>query len=150
MSIGLYYGLILSKNSLQQCRNFTYSKLQLHPSLAAFRARLDGALSLVQQARQGGWNDIIFKVLSNPNHSVILRLQTCSIKSPSAIIFLRKEHKRPQCNPWSTLFYVDTSILCTHRPPPTVPTEQILKKRCSFRNSSERGDNERHFAVLIP
>jgi len=48
------------------------------PSLAVFKARLDGALSnLVWQKValllwQGGWNQMIFKVPSNPNHSMIL------------------------------------------------------------------------------
>ena len=47
------------------------------PSLAGFKVRLDGALSnlvwwKVSLPWQGGWNWVIFKVHSNPNHSVIL------------------------------------------------------------------------------
>jgi len=46
------------------------------PSLAGFKARLDGALSTLgwweMCSRQGGWNQVIFKVPSNPNHSMIL------------------------------------------------------------------------------
>jgi len=36
------------------------------PSLAVLKARLDGALSNL------GWNQMLFKVPSNPNHSIIL------------------------------------------------------------------------------
>ena len=48
------------------------------PSLAAFKARLDGALSNLGWRRMsllmaGGFNQMIFKVPSNPNHSLILR-----------------------------------------------------------------------------
>ena len=39
------------------------------PSLEVFKARLDGALS--NPPWQGGWNEMIFKVPSNPNHYVI-------------------------------------------------------------------------------
>ena len=47
------------------------------PSLAVFKAGLDGALSTlvwwkVSLPMAGGWNEMIFKVLSNPNHSTIL------------------------------------------------------------------------------
>jgi len=47
------------------------------PSLAVFKARLDGALSNLVWWRcpcswQGGWNELIFKVPSNPYHSMIL------------------------------------------------------------------------------
>ena len=47
------------------------------PSLAALKARLDGAVSnLVQREVSlpiaGSWNEVILKVPSNPNHSVIL------------------------------------------------------------------------------
>jgi len=47
------------------------------PSLEAFQARLDGAVSnLVQREVSlpiaGGWNWVILKVPSNPNHSMIL------------------------------------------------------------------------------
>jgi len=47
------------------------------PSLAGFKARLDGALSTLgwwkgSLARAGGWNEVIDKVPSSPNHSVIL------------------------------------------------------------------------------
>ena len=47
------------------------------PSLAVFKARLDGALSnlvwwKVSLLMAGGWNQMIFKVPSNPNHSMIL------------------------------------------------------------------------------
>jgi len=46
------------------------------PSLAMFKARLNGALSnliswKVSLPVAGGWNDIIYKVSSNPNHSMI-------------------------------------------------------------------------------
>jgi len=47
------------------------------PSLAGFKARLDGALSTLGWGKMsllmaGGWNQMIFKVPSNPNHSMIL------------------------------------------------------------------------------
>jgi len=47
------------------------------PSLEAFKARLDGAVSnLVQREVSlpiaGGWNEVGLKVPSNSNHSVIL------------------------------------------------------------------------------
>jgi len=47
------------------------------PSLAMFKARLDGALSTLgwwemSLLTAGGWNEMIFKVPSNPNHSRIL------------------------------------------------------------------------------
>ena len=47
------------------------------PSLKVFKARLDGALSnlvwwKVSLPMAGGWNYMIFKVPSNPNHSMIL------------------------------------------------------------------------------
>jgi len=47
------------------------------PSLARFKARLDGAGSTLGWGKgslpmAGGWDEIIFKVTSNPNHSVIL------------------------------------------------------------------------------
>jgi len=47
------------------------------PSLAGFKARLDGAQTpgLVEDVPadgRGGWNQMIFKVPSNPNHSMIL------------------------------------------------------------------------------
>jgi len=47
------------------------------PSLAVFKARLDGALSNLVQWKlspswQGVWNQMIFKVPSNPYHSMIL------------------------------------------------------------------------------
>jgi len=47
------------------------------PSLAVFKARLDGALSNLVQWKMsllmaGGWNRMKFKVPSNPYHSVIL------------------------------------------------------------------------------
>lgn len=42
-----------------------------------------------------------------------------------------------------SLFHVDRSIPSKHRPPPPVPTEQILKRRCCFKNSPERGDNRK-------
>jgi len=45
------------------------------PSLAVFKARLDGALSNLvwwKVSLQGGWNQVIFKVPSDPNHSMIL------------------------------------------------------------------------------
>jgi len=48
------------------------------PSLEAFKARLDGALSnlvwwnVSLPPWQGGWNWTIYEVLSNPNHSMIL------------------------------------------------------------------------------
>jgi len=45
------------------------------PSLAVLKARLDGALSnlgwwKVSLPMAGGWNQMIFKVPSNPNHSM--------------------------------------------------------------------------------
>ena len=48
------------------------------PSLEAFKARLDGAVSnLVWWEASlpiaGGWNEMVLKVPSNPNHSMILR-----------------------------------------------------------------------------
>jgi len=47
------------------------------PSLAGFKARLDGALSNLgwwemSLLMAGDWNQMSFKVPSNPNHSVIL------------------------------------------------------------------------------
>jgi len=47
------------------------------PSLEAFKARLDGAVSNLVQGEvslpiAGGRNQMILKVPSNPNHSVIL------------------------------------------------------------------------------
>ena len=47
------------------------------PSLAVFKARLDGSLSnlgwwKMSLLMAGGWNQMIFKVPSNPNHSVML------------------------------------------------------------------------------
>jgi len=47
------------------------------PSLAVFKARLDGALSTLVSGRcpcswQRGWNQMIFKVPSKPYHSMIL------------------------------------------------------------------------------
>jgi len=47
------------------------------PSLAVLKARLDGALSnlgwwKMSLLMAGGWNQMIFKVPFNPNHSVIL------------------------------------------------------------------------------
>jgi len=47
------------------------------PSLAVFKARLDGALSTLVWWKMSllmarGWNQMISKVPSNPNHSVIL------------------------------------------------------------------------------
>jgi len=47
------------------------------PSLAVFKARLDGALSTLgwwegSLLTAGGWNWMIFKIPSNPNPSVIL------------------------------------------------------------------------------
>jgi len=46
------------------------------PSLSGFRARLDGAGSTLGWWKgslpvAGGWNQMIFKVPSNPNHSMI-------------------------------------------------------------------------------
>jgi len=48
------------------------------PSLAGFKARLDGALSTLVWWKMsllmaGGWNQMIFKVPSNPNRSMILK-----------------------------------------------------------------------------
>ena len=47
------------------------------PSLAGFKARLDGALSTLVWCKMsllmaGGWNQMSCKVPSNPNHSNIL------------------------------------------------------------------------------
>jgi len=47
------------------------------PSLEVFKTRLDGALSnlgwwKMSLLMAGGWNQMIFKVSSNPNHSMIL------------------------------------------------------------------------------
>jgi len=47
------------------------------PSLAVFKARLDGALSNWSGGRcpcswQGRWNQMVFKVPSNPNYSMAL------------------------------------------------------------------------------
>jgi len=47
------------------------------PSLAGFKARLDGALSTPgwwkgSLARAGGWNEVICKVPSSPNHSMMI------------------------------------------------------------------------------
>ena len=47
------------------------------PSLEALKARLDGAVSNMVYREvflpiAGGWNCMILKVPSNPNHSVIL------------------------------------------------------------------------------
>ena len=46
------------------------------PSLAGFKARLVGSLSTLiwwkgSLPMAGGWNKMIYKVPSNPNHSVI-------------------------------------------------------------------------------
>jgi len=46
------------------------------PSLEAFKARLDGSQGsliwrLVTLPMAGGWNSVIFNVLSNPSHSMI-------------------------------------------------------------------------------
>jgi len=48
------------------------------PSLAGFKGRLDGALSTLgwwkgSLPRAGGWNEMVYKVPSTPNPSVILR-----------------------------------------------------------------------------
>ena len=50
------------------------SKVVNVPSLEAFKARLDEALSLVKgvPAYSRGWNYMILRVPSNPNHSMIL------------------------------------------------------------------------------
>jgi len=47
------------------------------PSLAVFKARLDGALSnlvwwKVSPPMAGGWKEMICKIPSNPNQSMIL------------------------------------------------------------------------------
>ena len=47
------------------------------PSLAVLKARLDGAGSTLgwwklSLPMAGGWNEMVYKVPSNPNHSVIL------------------------------------------------------------------------------
>ncbi len=47
------------------------------PSLAVFKARLDGAVGdlvwwKVSLPGVGGWNVVVFKVPSSPNHSMIL------------------------------------------------------------------------------
>ena len=47
------------------------------PSLAVLKARLDGALSKLgwwkmSLLMEGVWNQMIFEVPSNPNHSMIL------------------------------------------------------------------------------
>jgi len=52
------------------------------PSLAVLKARLDGALSNLVWWKcpcpwQGGWNQMTFKVPSNPNHSMITRWEFC-------------------------------------------------------------------------
>ena len=49
------------------------------PSLEVFKARLDGALGNlvwweVSLPMAGGWNWMVFKVPSNPNHSIIYYL----------------------------------------------------------------------------
>jgi len=51
------------------------------PSLAVLEARLDGALSnlvwwKMSLLMAGGWNQMIFKVPSNPHHSRILSEET--------------------------------------------------------------------------
>jgi len=52
------------------------SEVAAVPSLEVFKARLDGALSWSSGrcpcSWQGGWNQMIFKVPSNPYHSMIL------------------------------------------------------------------------------
>jgi len=70
------------------------------PSLAVLKARLDGALSTLGWGNGslpmagGGWNQMIFKAPSDPNHSVILGLspetwtlaiQSLSMVCPAAI-----------------------------------------------------------------
>jgi len=57
------------------------------PSLAVLKARLDGALRNLISGRcpcpwQRGWNWMIYKILSNPNHSMILcsESHTCGIQ----------------------------------------------------------------------
>jgi len=56
------------------------------PSLAVFKARLDGALSnlvwwKMSLLMAGGWNQMILKVPSNPYHSMIL------ISWPNSVMF---------------------------------------------------------------
>jgi len=58
------------------------------PSLEVFKARLDGALSTVvwwkvSLPMAGGWNEIAYKVSSNPNHSDSVN-RTASFSSSSA------------------------------------------------------------------
>ena len=59
------------------------------PSLEAFKARLDGAVSNlvwweVSLPIAGGWNEVISKVPSNPNHSMILCFAGTPLVSHSA------------------------------------------------------------------
>jgi len=47
------------------------------PSLAVFRTGLDGALSTLGLVEGGpahsrGWNEMVYKVPSNPNHSMMI------------------------------------------------------------------------------
>jgi len=56
------------------------------PSLAVSKARLDGALSTLGWWKgslpvEGDWNEMIFKVPSNPKHSVILLSIVVKLKS---------------------------------------------------------------------
>jgi len=64
------------------------------PSLEAFKARLDGAVSNlvlreVSLPIAGGWNEMVLKVPSNTNHSVILISRVFAKKKGALLAELR-------------------------------------------------------------
>jgi len=113
------------------------------PSLERFKARLDRALSnlgwwKVSLLMAGGWNKMVFKVPSNPNHAVILHPEAVSqsadsffqnswnsgfleaaLNLPPLITFLsterlRQQHSKQQASiaivPVELLFTVNTNV----------------------------------------
>ena len=61
------------------------------PSLEVYEARLDGALGNlvwweVSLAMAGGWNQMDFKVPSNPNHSVIHLKRVSNVFTKSKLL----------------------------------------------------------------
>jgi len=71
------------------------------PSLEAFKVRLDDALSSLSwwvEALPEGWNFMVFKVHSNPSHSVILQ---CFI-----IAFLALKNFINRINPFKNHYIV--------------------------------------------
>ena len=63
--------------SFTACWKTLFKRSMLFPYLEAFEARLEGTQSNTVQRKvslpiAGGWNQVILKVLSNSNHSMIL------------------------------------------------------------------------------